>query len=122
MCPGMFFIRWKIIYKLPNTKLGLAMYQWKKLRITMINFFSFYSIKLFPHVTTGKVFFYTDQTTCHEGHSQPTTVWKNTEINTVSVMHETGRNMHFYSDICTQTNCICSNQHASARLSNYHLS
>lgn len=47
---------------------------------------------------------------------------KNTEINTISVMNETGRNMHFYSDIWTQTNCIYSNQHVSATLSNYYLS
>lgn len=89
----------------------------------MINFFSFYSIKLFPHVTTGKVFFYTDQTTFQEAHSQPSTVWKkNTEINTVSLMHETDRNLSFYSDIFIQTNCIYSNQPTSATLSNYHLS
>lgn len=47
---------------------------------------------------------------------------KNTEIITVSLMHETGRNLHFYSDIWISTNCIYSNQHTSAIVSNYHFS
>lgn len=47
---------------------------------------------------------------------------KNTEIITVSLMHETGRNLHFYSDIWIPTNCIYSNQHTSAIVSNYHFS
>lgn len=37
-------------------------------------------------------------------------------------MQETGRNLHFYSDIYIQTNCIYSNQLTSATLSNYYLS
>lgn len=97
------------------------MNQQKKLRITMINFFSFYSIKLFPHVITGKVFFSTDQTTFQEEHSQPSTVWKKYR-NKHSISDAWNRNLHFYSNICIQTHCTYSNQHTSATLSNYHLS
>lgn len=112
---------WPSPYKF-QSKLGLAMNQQKKLRTTMINFLSLSSIKPFPHVSTEFIFSYANLITCHEGHSQPSTVWKKkSEANTVSVMHETGRNMHLYSDICSQANCTYRNEHASAILSNCHL-
>lgn len=66
---------WPSPYKF-QSKLGLAMNQQKKLRTTMINFLSLSSIKPFPHVSTEFIFSYANLITCHEGHSQPSTVWK----------------------------------------------